>query len=118
LLGGSAVAFALLAGFVSLTFLHKGFPGRLPEYLLPPSLREEPARHGTSASETRTPPRRRQETYCSFGSEQGAQRPSAILWGDSFANQYLDPLSSAALAHRIHGLIATQNGAGPSSTMR
>jgi hypothetical protein len=49
------------------------------------------------------------ETYCSFGSEQAAQRPSAILWGDSFANQYLDPVSSAALAHRIHGLVATQN---------
>ena len=38
LLGGSAVAFALLAGFVSLTFLNKGFPGRLPEYLLPAEL--------------------------------------------------------------------------------
>ena len=37
-------------------------------------------------------------------------RPTAILWGDSFANQYLEPISSAALGNEIHGLIATQSG--------
>jgi hypothetical protein len=31
------------------------------------------------------------------------------LWGDSFANQYLEPVSSAALVNGIHGLIATQS---------
>jgi peptidoglycan/LPS O-acetylase OafA/YrhL len=110
LLAGSAVAFALLAGFVSLTFLNKGFPGRLPEYLLPAELarrtstpRDECFRNANSAKKAT-------EIYCRFGSEQAADRPSAILWGDSFANQYLDPVSSAALAHGIYGLIATQNG--------
>jgi hypothetical protein len=50
------------------------------------------------------------ETYCRFGSEQASGRPSAILWGDSYVNQYLEPISSAALANGIHGLIATQSG--------
>jgi hypothetical protein len=49
------------------------------------------------------------ETYCSFGSGQAAGSPSAILWGDSFANQYLEPMSSAALGNGIRGLIATQS---------
>jgi peptidoglycan/LPS O-acetylase OafA/YrhL len=110
LLGGSAAAFALLAGFVSLTFLNKGFPGRLPEYLLPAELARRTSTPRDECFRNANSTKKATETYCSFGSEQAAQRPSAILWGDSFANQYLDPLSSAALAHRIHGLIATQNG--------
>jgi peptidoglycan/LPS O-acetylase OafA/YrhL len=109
LLGGSAAAFALLAGFVSLTFLNKGFPGRLPEYLLPAELARRTSTPRDECFRNANSTKQATETYCSFGSEQAAQRPSAILWGDSFANQYLDPVSSAALAHRIHGLIATQN---------
>jgi len=109
LLSGSAVAFALLAGFVSLTFLNKGFPGRLPEYLLPAELARRTSTPRDACFRNANSNKKATETYCSFGSELAAQRPSAILWGDSFANQYLDPVSSAALAHRIHGLIATQN---------
>ena len=109
LLVGSGVSFALLASFVSLAFLNHGFPGRLPEYLLPAELarrtntpRDECFRNANSTKKTT-------ETYCSFGSAQAASGPSAILWGDSFANQYLEPVSSAALANGIHGLIATQS---------
>ena len=99
----------MFAGFVSLAFLNHGFPGRLPEYLLPAELarrtntpRDECFRNANSTKKTT-------ETYCSFGSAQAAGRPSAILWGDSFANQYLEPISSAALGNGIHGLIATQS---------
>jgi peptidoglycan/LPS O-acetylase OafA/YrhL len=109
LLGGSAAAFALLAGFVSLTFLNKGFPDRLPEYLLPAELARRTSTPRDECFRNANSTKKATETYCSFGSEQVAQTPSVILWGDSFANQYLDPVSSAALAHRIHGLIATQN---------
>jgi peptidoglycan/LPS O-acetylase OafA/YrhL len=109
LLGASIVSFALLAGFVSLTFLNKGFPGRLPEYLLSAELarttstpRDECFRNANSAKKAG-------ETYCSFGSVPEAGRPTAILWGDSYANQYLEPISAAALGSGIHGLIATQS---------
>jgi len=110
LLAASSVSFAVLASFVSLAFLTHGFPGRLPEYLLPAELarrtntpRDECFRNANSTKTTT-------ETYCSFGSAPAAGRASAILWGDSFANQYLEPISSAALGNGIHGLIATQSG--------
>ena len=109
LLTASGVSFAVFAGFVSLAFLNHGFPGRLPDYLLPAELarrtntpRDECFRNANSTKKTT-------ETYCSFGSAQAAGSPSAILWGDSFANQYLEPISSAALGNGIHGLIATQS---------
>ena len=110
LLTASSVSFAVFAGFVSLAFLNHGFPGRLPDYLLPAELarrtntpRDECFRNANSTKKTT-------ETYCSFGSAPAAGRPTAILWGDSFANQYLEPISSAALGNGIHGLIATQSG--------
>ena len=110
LVAGSGISFALLAGFVSLAFLNHGFPNRLPEYLLPAELarrtstpRDECLRNANSTKKTT-------ETYCRFGSEQASGRRSAILWGDSYVNQYLEPISSAALANGIHGLIATQSG--------
>jgi peptidoglycan/LPS O-acetylase OafA/YrhL len=110
LLTASSISFAVLAGFVSLAFLNHGFPGRLPDYLLPAELarrtntpRDECFRNANSTKKAA-------ETYCSFGSAPAMGRPTAILWGDSFANQYLEPISSAALGNGIHGLIATQSG--------
>jgi len=110
LVAGTGISFALLAGFVSLAFLSHGFENRLPSYLLAAELarwtntpRDECFRNANSTKATA-------ETYCSFGSKPAAGTRSAILWGDSFANQYLEPISSAALANGIHGLIATQSG--------
>jgi peptidoglycan/LPS O-acetylase OafA/YrhL len=109
LMASSGIAFASLLGFVALAFLDNGFPQRLPEYLLPAEMarstntpRDECFRDSNSIKKT-------PGVYCSFGSEEAAGKPTAILWGDSFANQYLEPISSAALANGIHGLIATQS---------
>lgn len=109
LVAGTSVSIALLGSFVSLVFLNQGFANRLPGYLLSAELarrtntpRDECFRNANSVKKTT-------ETYCSFGIEKAAVRSSAILWGDSFANQYLEPISSAALANGIHGLIATQS---------
>lgn len=109
----SSAAFALLLGFVGLAFLNNGFPNRLPDYLLPAELarrtdtpRDECFRNANSLKKA-------SEVYCGFGSEGAARKPSTILWGDSFANQYLEPVSSAALANGIHGLIATQSACRP-----
>jgi peptidoglycan/LPS O-acetylase OafA/YrhL len=110
LLAGSVASFALLAVFVSVTFFNKGFPGRLPEYLLPAELARRTSTPRDECFRDANSTKKAAEVYCSFGSEQAAQGASAILWGDSFANQYLEPVSAAALAHGIHGLIATQNG--------
>jgi SGNH domain (fused to AT3 domains) len=87
-----------------------GFPNRLPEYLQSAEMarrtntpRDECFRNSNSIKKT-------PGAYCSFGSAEALGTPTAILWGDSFANQYLEPISSTALANGIHGLIATQSG--------
>jgi peptidoglycan/LPS O-acetylase OafA/YrhL len=113
LLTSSSATVALLLGFISLASLNNGFPNRLPDYLLPAELarrtntpRDECFRNANSTKKAA-------ETYCSFGSAEVAGKPSVMLWGDSFANQYLEPISSAALANGMHGLIATQSACRP-----
>jgi peptidoglycan/LPS O-acetylase OafA/YrhL len=110
LLASSGAAFALSVGFVALAFLNRGFPDRLPEYMLPAELARRTSTPRDECFRDSNSTKKATETYCSFGGAEVAGRPSAILWGDSYANQYLDPISSAALASGIHGLIATQNG--------
>jgi peptidoglycan/LPS O-acetylase OafA/YrhL len=104
--GGLALSF----GFVALAFLNRGFPDRLPQYMQPAELARRTSTPRDECFRDANSNKKATETYCSFGSAEVAARPSAILWGDSYANQYLDPISSAALASGIHGLIATQNG--------
>jgi peptidoglycan/LPS O-acetylase OafA/YrhL len=113
LLTSSGATLTLLLGLIALAFVTNGFPSRLPDYLRPAeearttnTPRDECFRNSNS---TKKAP----ETYCSFGSEEVAGTRSAILWGDSFANQYLEPISSAALTNGIHGLIATQSACRP-----
>jgi peptidoglycan/LPS O-acetylase OafA/YrhL len=113
MLAGSSAVFALLTGFVAIAFLGEGIPSRLPDYFLPAELarrtntpRDECFRNANSTKKAA-------ETYCSFGADEIAGRPSVMLWGDSFANQYLEPVSSAAAANGIHGLIATQSACRP-----
>jgi hypothetical protein len=109
LVSSATIVFCSLLAFTATTFLNNGFPWRLPEYLL---AAEEARRNGTPRDEcfrNSNSVKRAAETYCRFGSEAVAGHPTAILWGDSFADQYLVPVSSAALRNGIHGLIATQS---------
>ena len=109
LVSSATIVFCSLLAFTATAFLNNGFPRRLPEYLL---AAEEARRNDTPRDEcfrNSNSVKRSAETYCRFGSEGVAGHPTAILWGDSFANQYLVPISSAALRNGIHGLIATQS---------
>jgi len=109
LVTSASIVFCVLLAFTTTAFLNQGFPKRLPKYLL---AAEEARRNGTPRDEcfrNSNSVKSAAETYCSFGSGDVAGRPTAILWGDSFANQYLEPISSAALLNGIHGLIATQS---------
>ena len=109
LMASSGVVFSLMLGFTILAFLNTGFPNRLPEYLLPAELARRTGTPRDECFRNSNSIKKATETYCGFGAEAVAGRPSAILWGDLFANQYLEPLSSAARASGIHGLIATQS---------
>lgn len=113
LLVGSSAVFASLTGFIAVAFLADGFPNRLPDYLLPAELARKTNTPRDECFRNANSTKKAAETYCSFGGEEVAGRPSAILWGDSFANQYLEPISAAAAANGIHGLIATQSACRP-----
>lgn len=112
LMGIATASFCLLLAFTVTAFSSHGFPSRLPEYL---AAAEEARRTDTPRDEcfrNANSMKRAAESYCEFGSQApGAKR--AILWGDSFANQYLEPISSAAIANGIKGLIATQSACRP-----
>ena len=108
--GCFVLALAGLTVFTVAAVWTHGFPQRVPEYQQRAELarrtntpRDECFRN--SKSEKRT-----QSQFCSFGSPPGQHIPAAMLWGDSVANQYLEPLSSAAAQLGVSGLIATQSG--------
>ncbi|WP_319796847.1 acyltransferase family protein [Nitrobacter sp.] len=84
-----------------------GFPWRFPDYIqaAEAARRIDTPRGECFRNKNSTKPSA--EPYCSFGDLD--QRPSLVLWGDSFANQFLEPLSVSATTHHLHGLIATQS---------
>jgi hypothetical protein len=105
-----------LAGLVSLVlgsaviFALQGVPQRLPAYIQRAELarsintpRDECFRDAQSEKAAA-------EKFCAFGSDRKQATHSLVLWGDSIANQYLDPLTRAAIQHNYQGLIATQSG--------
>lgn len=107
----SVYVFAACAILTILAFVNDGFPSRLPDYIRPAELAR---RTGTPRGECfrdQNSEKKAPATYCSFGDT--ASRPSMLLWGDSFANQYLEPIDSAARLRHIHGLIATQSACRP-----
>lgn len=110
LLMSSGGALAVSIAFVALAFLNRGFPNRLPEYMQQAELARRTSTPRDECFRDSNSNKKAAETYCGFGSAEAAGKPSAILWGDSYANQYLEPMAAAALASGIHGLIAAQNG--------
>jgi len=109
----SGALVACLLGFVALAAITEGFPRRMPEYVWPA---DEARRMNTPRDDcfrNSNSVKKAPEEYCGFGAAETAGGPSVLLWGDSFANQYLEPISAAALAHGLHGLIATQSACRP-----
>ncbi|MCK1734379.1 acyltransferase [Bradyrhizobium sp. 138] len=112
LMATATVSFSALLAFTVAAFMSHGFPSRLPEYI---AAAEEARRTNTPRDEcfrNANSIKQAAEPYCEFGSR-APEAKKAILWGDSFANQYLEPISSAANANGIHGLIATQSACRP-----
>ena len=71
--------FCCLLAFTTTALLNNGFPRKLPEYLL---AAEEARRNGTPRDEcfrNSNSVKRAAEAYFSFGSEDAAGKPSAIL---------------------------------------
>ncbi|MET4181730.1 peptidoglycan/LPS O-acetylase OafA/YrhL [Bradyrhizobium sp. JR7.2] len=103
-----AVFFSFLA-FTIAGLATTGFPSRLPEYLQGAELARKTDTPRDECFRSSNSTKKASETYCTFGRANTDAKATAILWGDSFANQYLEPISAAALAGGIRGLIATQS---------
>lgn len=104
------VAVAGLFFFTLATIETYGFSGRVPDYLQRAELakrlntpRDECFRNAKSE-------KRDIAEFCDFGSPASTAVVGAMLWGDSVADQFLVPISTAASKLGVHGLIATQSG--------
>ena len=115
---GSLTAVVLFFLFTLAAIKTHGFSSRVPDYLQRAELakrlntpRDDCFRN--AKSEKRAP-----QQFCDFGSPAPNSKlslpslssTSAMLWGDSVAGQFLVPISAAASAVGVHGLIATQSG--------
>jgi peptidoglycan/LPS O-acetylase OafA/YrhL len=99
----------VLALFTLLAVKTKGFPQRIPDY----QQRAELARNTNTPRDecfrNSNSEKKAQPQFCEFGGQSSKSEASAILWGDSLANQYLEPISTSAKSIGLHGLIATQS---------
>jgi peptidoglycan/LPS O-acetylase OafA/YrhL len=109
LMWSSVAVFCLFLAFTIAGFATTGFPSRLPEYLQAAELARKIGTPRDECFRNSDSTKKASETYCTFGSVNAGASATAILWGDSFANQYLEPISAAALAAGIRGRIATQS---------
>ena len=107
---GYVACFALTTAFAIAVIATHGFPERFPPYQqraelarLTNSPRDECFRDGSSN-------KRASEEYCTFGAPENLADANVFLWGDSHADQYLEPINDAASRLGLHGLIATQSG--------
>lgn len=109
LIMSSVAVFILFLAFTIAGVATTGFPSRLPEYLQGAELARKTNTPRDECFRSSNSTKKASEPYCTFGRVDTDAKATAILWGDSFANQYLEPISSAALAGGIRGLIATQS---------
>lgn len=110
LAGACALGFMAFTGFTAAVLKTHGFPNRLPDYQQRAELarrtntpRDECFRDAKSSKQA-------SERFCEFGASASLSKSNVILWGDSLANQYLEPITRAASSIGLHGLIATQSG--------
>ena len=86
----------------------KGLPQRFPDYVQRafPAVAVDTPRPECFRDENSK--KKAAEQFCLFGNKSTSDPPALLLWGDSHANQYLDPLMQATRRHGIVGAIATQ----------
>ncbi len=107
---GYALALGGLAVFTVAAVKTHGFPDRVPPYQQRAELARRTNTPRDECFRNAQSQKRDPAQFCEFGSASGPKVPQAMLWGDSLANQYLEPLSAAAAQWGLGGLIATQSG--------
>ena len=111
--------FLLIAILVSTLLLlliikNKGYPKRFPSYVERVSINRYIVTPRNECFRRSTNSKKAKEQFCAFGKSNDPKNATAILWGDSHANQYLTPISNAANFLNLTGLIADMTGCVPS----
>ncbi|WP_342711908.1 acyltransferase family protein [Bradyrhizobium sp. B124] len=112
LLAGTGAAAACFVAFTIGSLVTTGYPGRLPAYLLPAEMARKTDTPRDECFRNANSKKAASERYCTFGVG-NADHATVMLWGDSFANQYLEPITTAATRLGLTGLIATQSACRP-----
>lgn len=106
----TATVFVCAIVFTAFAVTTEGAPSRFPDYIARVALqtaqktpRNECFRgmHGTKDVS---------EEFCTFGANTSADAATAMMWGDSYANQYMTALGDASKKLGVTGLIATMSG--------
>lgn len=103
----------LLAGLTAFTLAavsFHGFPQRVPDYQQRVDLALRLNTPHDECFRNAQSEKRANLEFCSFGALAPSHMPGAVLWGDSLANQYLEPISTVTSRLGVQGLIATQSG--------
>ena len=107
---GYLLALAGLTLFTLAAVSFHGFPQRVPDYQQRVDLALRVNTPHDECFRNAQSQKRASTEFCAFGSEGAAKMPSIMLWGDSLANQYLEPIDAAARRLGVAGQIATQSG--------
>jgi peptidoglycan/LPS O-acetylase OafA/YrhL len=99
----------VLALFTLLAVKTRGFPQRIPDYQQRAELVRNTNTPRDECFRNSNAEKKAQPQFCEFGIQSAKSVSGVILWGDSLANQYLEPISKSATSIGLHGLIATQS---------
>ncbi len=96
--------------FTAFMVANKGYTKRFPDYVARAAIQSAQTTPRRECFRFDLNTKEAPEQFCVYGASNQAGDATSILWGDSFANQYLTPLSNASKAAGITGLIATMSG--------
>ena len=96
--------------FVAYVVATKGAPNRFPDYISRVAIQSAQKTPRNECFRDMYGTKNAPEMFCTFGNRKSAKDATAMMWGDSFANQYMTALDNASEKLNVTGLIATMSG--------
>lgn len=96
--------------FVAYVVATKGAPNRFPDYISRVAIQSAQNTPRNECFRNMHGTKNEPEMFCTFGNRKPAKDATVMMWGDSFANQYMTGLGNASEKLEVTGLIATMSG--------
>lgn len=96
--------------FTAFVVATKGTPNRFPDYVSRVATQSAQNTPRNECFRNMHGSKEVAEKFCTFGAHKPATEATAMMWGDSFANQYMTALDKASGKLGVTGLIATMSG--------